>query len=242
MKVLVLGGTTEGRLLAAALAERPSFSVISSLAGRVREPVPLPGDVRVGGFGGASGLARFLTDARIDTVVDATHPFAATISAHALSACARVGVPLLVLRRPAWAPVPGDNWIHVPSLAAAASAVASFDRVFLTTGRQSLGSFASCSSWFLVRTVEPPSGSVPPRMRLILDRGPFTLEGEVSLLRSHSIDVVVTKNSGGPAPKLAAARSLGRPVIMVDRPSGDSPSTTLAVSTVDDALVWLAAL
>jgi precorrin-6A/cobalt-precorrin-6A reductase len=239
MKVLVLGGTTEGRLLASALAERPSFSVISSLAGRVHDRVPLPGDVRVGGFGGVAGLARFLTDARIDTVVDATHPFAATISAHAVAACRQVAVPLLVLRRPAWSPVPGDKWIHVPSLAAAASAVAPFDRVFLTTGRQSLGLFASCSSWFLVRTVEPPSGSAPPRMRLILDRGPFTLEGEESLLRSHSIDVVVTKNSGGRAPKLEAARSLGRPVIMVDRPSDDS-SLAPVVSTVADALAWLA--
>jgi precorrin-6A/cobalt-precorrin-6A reductase len=240
MKVLVLGGTTEGRLLASALTSRSGFSVISSLAGRVRDRVPLPGDVRVGGFGGASGLARFLADARIETVVDATHPFAATISAHAVSACRQEDVPLLVLRRPAWSPVLGDHWIHVPSLAAAASAAASFDRVFLTTGRQSLGLFASCPSWFLVRTVEPPSGSVPPRMRVILDRGPFTLEGEMSLLRSHSIDVVVTKNSGGPAPKLEAARSLGRPVIMVDRPAGESPSA-VAVSTVDDALAWLAA-
>jgi len=239
MKVLVLGGTTEGRLLATALAGLPSFTVVSSLAGRVRAPLVLPGLVRVGGFGGVPGLVDFLRSSGISTVVDATHPFASSISAHAVSACSLAGVPLLVLRRPAWTPAAEDRWIPVESLAAAAAALASFARVFLTTGRQGLGSFASCSSWFLVRTVDPPAGSRPARMELLLDRGPFTLPGELALLRRWAIDVVVTKNSGGFAPKLEAARSLGLPVIMVDRPpvAGFAP----VVSTVDEALAWLAA-
>jgi precorrin-6A/cobalt-precorrin-6A reductase len=239
MKVLVLGGTTEGRLLATSLAGVPGCSVISSLAGRVRAPLRLPGVVRVGGFGGVPGLSDFLTSSSISTVVDATHPFASSISAHAVSACAATGVPLLVLRRPAWAPVDQDRWIPVPSLAAAASAVASFERVFLTTGRQGLSAFAPCPSWFLVRTVDPPSGMLPARMELLLDRGPFTLAGEVSLLRRWAVDVVVTKNSGGFAPKLDAARSLGLPVIMVDRPPVVDDIAPV-VSTVEDALAWLA--
>jgi precorrin-6A/cobalt-precorrin-6A reductase len=239
MKVLVLGGTTEGRLLSSAVDALPGFSVLSSLAGRVRAPLALPGAVRVGGFGGVAGLRDFLTSSGIETVVDATHPFASSISAHAVSACALAGVPLLVLRRPAWTPVAGDRWIVVPSLASAASAVESFERVFLTTGRQGLGLFASCRSWFLVRTVDAPAGAAPARMELVLDRGPFTLEGELSLLRHHAVEVVVTKNSGGFAPKLEAARTLGVPVIMVDRPV--VPDAAPVVSTVDDALSWLIA-
>lgn len=240
MKVLVLGGTTEGRLLATALAALPSFTVVSSLAGRVRSPLPLPGEVRVGGFGGVAGLVAFLRTAAIGTVVDATHPFASSMSAHAASACALAGVPLLALRRPAWTPVPGDRWMPVPSVSAAASAVAPFSRVFLTTGRQSLSTFAACGSWFLVRTVDPPVGPSPARMELVLDRGPFRVEGELALLRSRAIDVVVTKNSGGVAPKLAAARMLGLPVIMVDRPDVDA--SVPVVATVDEALAWLAAV
>jgi precorrin-6A/cobalt-precorrin-6A reductase len=239
MKVLVLGGTTEGRLLATALAASPSFSVVSSLAGRVHAPLSLPGEVRVGGFGGVSGLVAFLRSASIETVVDATHPFASAMSAHAVSACSVAGVPLLALRRPSWTPVPGDRWIRVPSVAAAAAALAPFARVFLTTGRQSLSSFASCRSWFLVRTVDPPAGPGPARMELVLDRGPFTLEGELALLQAYSIDVVVTKNSGGFAPKLAAARSSGLPVIMVDRPP--APDACPVVATVDEAVAWLTA-
>jgi len=239
MKVLVLGGTTEGRLLATALASVPSFAVVSSLAGRVRSPLPLPGAVRVGGFGGVPGLRDFLSTSGIDAVVDATHPFATGMSAHAVSACALAGVPLLALRRPAWIPVPGDRWIRVPSLSSAVSWVESFARVFLTTGRQSLELFAAGPSWFLVRTVDPPAGPSPARMEVVLDRGPFTLEGELALLRSHAIDVVVTKNSGGAAPKLAAARALDLPVIMVDRPPVDA--SVPAVSTVYEAVTWLVA-
>jgi precorrin-6A/cobalt-precorrin-6A reductase len=213
--------------------------VVSSLAGRVLAPLVLPGVVRVGGFGGVSGLVDFLRSSAISTVVDATHPFASSISAHAVAACALAGVPLLVLRRPAWTPVAGDRWIRVSSLSSAASSLDAFERVFLSTGRQSLAVFASCASWFLVRSVDPPSGLMPARMERVLDRGPFTLSGELALLRRWAIDVVVTKNSGGFAPKLAAARSLGLPVIMVDRPPvADSAPV---VSTVEEALAWLGA-
>jgi precorrin-6A/cobalt-precorrin-6A reductase len=236
MNVLVLGGTTEGRLLAGELVADHAVTV--SLAGRVRSPLPLPGTVRVGGFGGVDGLAAWLRAHGTDAVVDATHPFASTMTAHAAAACAQVGVPLLRLQRPAWTPVAGDDWRPVPDLAAAAETVAAEgDRVFLTTGRTGLAVFAPMDRWFLVRSVEPPEPPVPARMRVLLDRGPFTLDGERALLREHGIDVLVTKNSGGPAAKLAAARELGVPVVVVERPP--LPRGVNAVSTVDAARDWV---
>jgi precorrin-6A/cobalt-precorrin-6A reductase len=238
MKVLILGGTTEGRRLAEALVDRPGFDVVSSLAGRVRDPRHPPGALRIGGFGGPAGLAAWLAAERVDAIVDATHPFAAGITANAVSAATTAGVPLLVLRRPPWIAVAGDRWIRVSSLDAAASAAAGFGRVFLTTGRQSLAAFASCAApWFLVRSVDPPAPPMPPHLEVLLDRGPFTFDGELALLRRCAIDVVVTKNSGGDAasPKLAAARQLGLPVVMVDRPPAPS-----GMQTVEAALSWLA--
>lgn len=236
MKVLLLGGTTEARLLAGELVGEHAVTV--SLAGRVRSPLPLPGTVRVGGFGGVDGLAAWLRAHGTDAVVDATHPFASTMTAHAAAACARADVPLLRLQRPAWSPVPGDDWRPVPDLAAAAEAVAALgDRVFLTTGRTGLAVFAGVDRWFLVRSVDPPEPPVPARMRVLLDRGPFTLDGERALLREHAIDVVVTKNSGGDAPKLAAARERSVPVVVVERPP--LPPDVLAVATVAAARAWV---
>jgi precorrin-6A/cobalt-precorrin-6A reductase len=160
------------------------------------------------------------------------------MTAHAAAACALVDVPLLRLQRPAWTPVPGDDWRRVPDLAAAAEAVAAQgDRVFLTTGRTGLAAFASVDRWFLVRSVDPPEPPVPARMRVLLDRGPFTLDGERALLREHAIDVLVTKNSGGPAAKLAAARELDVPVVVVERPP--LPPGVNAVPTVDAARDWV---
>ncbi len=240
MNVLVLGGTAEARRLAEELTAR-GWRVTTSLAGRVALPRPLPGRVRVGGFGGPAGLAAWLRAEGVDAVVDATHPFAARISASARAACDQTGVPRAALTRPGWVAGPGDRWQRVPSLSAAASALTGYgERVFLTTGRQSLAAFAGVDShWFLVRCVDPPEGPLPSRAEVLLDRGPFTVDGELLLLRRHRIDVLVTKDSGGgsTAAKLLAARELGVPVLMVDRPV---PSSGL--STVEDVLDWLAQL
>ncbi|HWG14409.1 MAG TPA: cobalt-precorrin-6A reductase [Streptosporangiaceae bacterium] len=237
-RVLVLGGTGEARELAARLAGQPGTEVISSLAGRTSDPVLPPGRTRTGGFGGPDGLAAWLAAEQIGAVVDATHPFAAAITAVAVGATARLGVPLLVLRRPGWTAGPGDDWRRVPSLAAAAARLPG-ERVFLTVGRTEVSAFAGDERrWFLVRSVEAPAPPLPPRRCLLLARGPFAVADELALLRGHTIDVLVTRDSGGTltSAKLAAARQLGLPVIMVDRPpAADAP----AVATVGEALAWL---
>jgi precorrin-6A/cobalt-precorrin-6A reductase len=242
MRALVLGGTGEARALAATLADRPGCEVVSSLAGRVREPALPAGRVRVGGFGGPDGLAAWLRAERVDAVVDATHPFAAAMTASAVAGCAAAGVPLLVLRRPGWVAGRGDDWRRVPDLPAAADAVAGLgERVFLTTGRQGLAAFARLDrQWFLVRTVDPPVAPVPRRMGLLLDRGPFTVEGERAVFTGHGVQVLVTKDSGGEmtAAKLVVARELRLPVVMQDRPPAPDAET---VGTVEDAARWLAA-
>ncbi|MFE0457479.1 cobalt-precorrin-6A reductase [Streptomyces sp. NPDC058914] len=224
MHVLILGGTTEARLLAALLADDalPGLRVTNSLAGRVAAPRMPPGEVRVGGFGGADGLAAWLRGHEVDVLVDATHPFAGTISFHAARAAATARVPLLALRRPGWVPGEGDVWHEAASLDRAAELLPRLGRrVFLTTGRMGLPAFAALDDlWFLVRSVDAPEPPVPSRMEVVLDRGPFTLDGERDLLRRHRIDVVVTKDSGGAAtaPKLTAAREAGLPVVVVRRP------------------------
>jgi precorrin-6A/cobalt-precorrin-6A reductase len=236
--ILVLGGTTEARELAARLTEVPGVRVTTSLAGRVSRPGARDGDVRVGGFGGADGLAAWLREHRADAVADATHPFAAGITANAARAAAATGVPDVVLRRPGWTAGPGDVWHPVASLAEAAEVLPRLGRrVFLTTGRLGLAAFAELSSLhFLVRSVEPPGPPMPPRTRVLLARGPFTVAGETALLREHRIDVLVTKDSGGEATsaKLTAARALGVPVVVVRRPP--LPEGVLAVPDVATAL------
>ncbi|MFF7410433.1 cobalt-precorrin-6A reductase [Streptomyces lydicus] len=220
--VLILGGTTEARRLAATLAAEPALRVTSSLAGRVAAPRLPAGEVRIGGFGGPDGLARWLREHAVDALIDATHPFAGTISFHAARAAATAHVPLLALRRPGWVPGPGDTWHQVTSLDEAAAALPALgSRVFLTTGRMGLAHFAHLTDlWFLVRSVDAPEPPHPPRMEVLLDRGPFTPEGERALLATHRIDVLVTKDSGAAAtaPKLAAAREAGIPVVVVRRP------------------------
>jgi precorrin-6A/cobalt-precorrin-6A reductase len=225
MHVLILGGTTEARELATSLADlRPAVLVTSSLAGRVAAPRLPPGEVRVGGFGGTDGMTRWLREHTVDVLVDATHPFAETISRHAAEAAARADVPLLALRRPGWTPVRGDRWHMAASLPHAAELLPALgSRVFLTTGRSGLAAFAGLDDlWFLVRSVDPPLGQVPRRIEVLLDRGPFTVEGEREVLREHRIGVVVTKDSGGAATaaKLVAAREAGLPVVVVRRPRG----------------------
>ncbi len=238
--VLILGGTSEARSLASRLAARPGLRVISSLAGRVRDPALPAGEVRIGGFGGAGNLAAWLTDQHISAVVDATHPFAEGISASAAAAADRTGVPLLRVVRPPWLPGDGDAWHPAASLAEAATMLPGLgDRVFLTTGRQGLATFASLRQpWFLIRCVDPPAGPVPPRCRVILARGPYDADAERALMRRHRIGVLVTKNSGGEltAGKLAAARDLGIAVVMVARPVlAAAPECSCA----DDAESWL---
>lgn len=242
MNVLVLGGTGDARRLASALHGRDGFAVTSSLAGRVAVPSLPSGDVRIGGFGGVAGLRRWLSDRSVDAVVDATHPFAQEMTAHAVAATAEAGVPLLVLRREAWVAGPGDGWHRVPDAAAAALVVGALgERVFLATGRGDLAAFAGLHGlWFLLRAVDPPAGPLPAHHHLVLDRGPFTADAERSLLREHRIDVLVTRDSGGAmtAAKLVAARELGLPVVLLDRPQAPDVPT---VSTVDEVVRWLVA-
>ncbi|MFI5758257.1 cobalt-precorrin-6A reductase [Streptomyces sp. NPDC051569] len=271
LHVLILGGTTESRRLAEALAGvshngvphvgvphvgvphagGPSgagphgrFRVTSSLAGRVARPVLPPGEVRIGGFGGAEGMADWLREHHVDALIDATHPFARTISFHAALAAADAHVPLLALRRPSWVPAAGDDWRPVGSLEEAAGELAAMNsrRVFLTTGRMGLAAFARLeldALWFLVRSVDAPEPPYPARMETLLDRGPFTLDGERELLRRHRVDVVVTKDSGGAAtaPKLTAAREAGVPVVVVRRPP--VPAGVAVVASPAGAVEWL---
>ncbi|MFF5859480.1 cobalt-precorrin-6A reductase [Streptomyces sp. NPDC012751] len=241
MRVLILGGTTEARRLAELLHGTPGLELTSSLAGRAADPRLPPGGTRIGGFGGAAGLAAWLREHGTGAVVDATHPFAGTIGHHALQAAAAVRVPLLVLRRPGWLPVEGDRWHEVGSLEEAAAALPALGRrVFLTTGRMGLAAFAALDDlWFLVRSVDAPGPPHPARMEVLLDRGPFTLDGERELLRRHRVDVVVTKDSGGAAtaPKLAAAREAGLPVVLVRRPP--APEGVPVVPDAGSAARWV---
>jgi len=239
VRILILGGTGEARELAAALLAAGT-DVLSSLAGRVRDPRLPDGPVRIGGFGGPHGLAAFLQAQGITCVIDATHPFASGITASAAEAAARAGVPLLVLRRPAWDV--HQEWAVVADIHAAAAAVSSWSgqSVFLTTGRRDLAAFAADDRHgFLVRTVDPPDGPQPPRMTLIMARGPYTVAAETALMRAHGIGLLVTKNSGGSmtAAKLQAARDLGVGVVMVQRPP--LPAGTAAVATVGEAVGWV---
>ncbi|MFI9803292.1 cobalt-precorrin-6A reductase [Streptomyces sp. NPDC052301] len=239
--VLILGGTTEARRLAADLADRPGVRVTTSLAGRVARPGAVAGELRVGGFGGAQGLADWLRTHHVDALVDATHPFAEKITAHAAHAAAATGVPLVVLRRPGWRPVPGDLRHEVDSLSGAAEALPGLGRrIFLSTGRLGLAAFAHLTALhFVVRSVDPPEPPLPRHTELVLARGPFTVADETELLRTRRIDVLVTKDSGGEATaaKLTAARDLGLPVVVVRRPA--LPPGVTAVPDVAGAREWL---
>ncbi len=241
MRILILGGTTEARQLAERLAAKPGLTVTLSLAGRTAAPAAQPVPVRTGGFGGPGGLAAYLREARIDALIDATHPFAATISANAAAAARQAGVALLALRRPGWTPVAGDRWVEVDGVAGALEALSDAPRrVFLVLGRQEIGPFAAAPQHrYLVRSVDPviPPLAVPCAA-YITARGPFAEADERVLLEAHRIDVIVAKNSGGTASygKIAAARALALPVIMLRRPR--LPAVT-AVETVDAAVDWL---
>jgi precorrin-6A/cobalt-precorrin-6A reductase len=237
--ILVLGGTTEASALGRLLAQRPDLPSVLSLAGRTRHPVSPPIPCRVGGFGGIEGLRAFLADHRVRAVIDATHPFAQRISAHAIAACGGTGTPLLVLRRPPWTAVEGDRWTEVSSAQEAAAALGVMPRrVFLSLGRLELGAFLCAPQHhYVVRCIDPPE-RLPPDARLILGRGPFNEEDERLLMRSEAIDVLVAKNAGGAATyaKIAVARALSLPVILMRQPPAAPGSF---VTTPEEAMAWL---
>ena len=243
--LLILGGTAEAAALAGAARDRfgEALVVTTSLAGRTRCPGPIPGRVRVGGFGGPPGLAAYLGQHGIDRLIDATHPFAAGISRTARLACEMAGVPRLALLRPPWRRHPDDRWLEVDSMAEAAAVVSRIARrAWLTVGAGEIGAFTAIAHvHFLVRLVEPPLAPLPLRCcEVIVGRGPFTLAEERHRLERHAIDVLVCKASGGTATeaKLVAARELGLPVVMFKRPP---PEPGTAVETIAAALDWLAA-
>ncbi len=237
--LLILGGTGEAVALARAAA--PAFAVTMSLAGVTRAPVLPPGEIRRGGFGGAGGLAAYLRAHDVGAVIDATHPFAVEMSRNAITACTQTTVPLLRLTRPAWTRQAGDDWVDVPDAERAAASIA-VERVFLTTGLRDLDAFAARGDvWFLVRSIEPPARVPLAHYTLIQARGPFDEAAETALMRHHRIEALVAKNSGGGATyaKIAAARALGLPVIMIARPVLPEAKT---VNDIEAALDWARSL
>ena len=240
-KILILGGTGDAVKLAAKLATVPEIEVISSLAGRTRKPAALVGQVRIGGFGGATGLANYLQENSIDVLIDATHPCAGQITCNGAIASQLANIPHLMLVRPQWEKVRGDNWIEVESVEAAAQAIPeSVKRVFITSGRQQLEPFLQRSHiWYLMRSIDPPDIELP-NSKVLLDRGPFNLEQERQLLQDYQIEAIVSKNSGGSATyaKIIAARELDVPVVMVQRPARPEGEK---VNDIEEAIAWLLA-
>lgn len=229
--MLILGGTSEARGLAGALAGR-GLDVVTSLAGVTAGPALPPGRTRRGGFGGVEGLTAYLAEANIGLVADATHPFAAVISRHASEAAAARGIPYLRLERPGWTAGPGDRWLEVADVAGAVAALPAGATALVTIGRKELAEFAGRGDVRVVaRAIQPPGFALPAGWKLVLARPPFTLEAELALMRGEGVSVVVAKNSGGEATraKLVAARTLGLPVIMVARPAKPVAETAVTV-------------
>ena len=226
---MILGGTGEARVLAGLLAREKGVKAITSLAGRTSAPEPPAGEWRSGGFGGAQGLAGYLASEAIDLVADATHPFAATMSRNAAKACRQAGIAYVRLERPAWRRARGERWQRVETVAQAAAAIPAGARALVTIGRQDLAAFYSrTDTSILARMIEPPDDPPPPpHIDVLLARPPFGLDAELALFQEHGINVLVCKNSGGDATraKLAAARSLRLPVIMIERPENPAAPT-----------------
>lgn len=240
-RLLILGGTGDASELAAMASNIPGLEVRVSLAGRTSQPGEVSGIVRIGGFGGIDGLVTYLQTEQIDLLIDTTHPFASQISWNAAAAVKEVKIPSLMLVRPAWEKDKNDNWIEVESVETAANILPSLaKRVFLTIGRQQLAPFANLDNiWFLMRAIDPPSPNTPlPQGKLLLARGPFSLEDEKKLLLEYEIDTIVSKNSGGGATyaKIIAARELGIKVVMVQRSAMPEAENT---ASVDGAITWL---
>jgi precorrin-6A/cobalt-precorrin-6A reductase len=240
MRLLILGGTTEASALARHIAGRSDIDPILSLAGRTQNPVTPSIPFRTGGFGGVAGLQTYLTEAKIDAIIDATHPFAAQMSTHAVQACRDLELPIAIFTRAAWRAVPGDRWLQTANMTAAATALGDAPRrIFLTVGGLQLAAFAVAPQHhYLIRTIDPPDVAALPDHRLILARGPFAVDDEIALMRDAKIDVLVTKNSGGKATaaKLAAARALGIDVIMVERPKSEDVPT---FEKLDAVMAWI---
>jgi precorrin-6A/cobalt-precorrin-6A reductase len=241
MRVLILGGTTEASALARLLAGDARFDAILSLAGRTAAPKAQPIATRSGGFGGIEGLSRWLRDQATEAAIDATHPYADQMSAHAVAACAQADVPLASVLRPAWTPQPGDAWHLVADAEAAAAALGQAPRrVFLSLGRSDLDAFATAPQHhYVARSVDPPEQlALPPDMSFLQARGPFDLDAETKLLIGERIEIIVSKNSGGSAtyPKIAAARALGLPVVMIARPH--KPAGQI-LDSAEAAIAWL---
>lgn len=236
--ILILGGTRDAVDLASRLAARPGSRVISSLAGRTRQPKAVAGESRVGGFGGADGLAAYLAAEKVDLLIDATHPFAERISANAVRASENAGVALLRLVRPAWKPEPGDDWMPVVSLDAAVAAIPSGARAFLALGSQHLAAFAGRGDiHFVIRMVDPPQAPLPlARYDLVIGKPSGDPSEEAALFLRHAVTRIVCRNSGGAGAyaKLVAARELELPVVMIERPAIASAGGTFA--TIDDLL------
>jgi precorrin-6A/cobalt-precorrin-6A reductase len=239
-RLLILGGTAEARQLADTLAAQPGLCIITSLAGRTVEPRRPAGELRTGGFGGAAGLADYLRRTQVDLVIDATHPYAAAISRHAVEACRSAARPLLRLERGPWRAETGDRWVEVDSLSAAARVAPSLGRrALLTIGIKELSAFAGIPDlWFLVRLVEMPAEPLPLLdHEIVLGRGPFAAAAERDLLRGRGIECVIAKNSGGAATygKIVAARELGLPVVLLRRPQLPAAETA---STIEQVMGW----
>ena len=227
--------------MAGRLAGRAGLEITLSLAGRTATPAAQPVPVRVGGFGGADGLAKYLVAERIDALIDATHPYASVISASAVAAARRSGVPSIALRRPPWLAVAGDRWVVVSDVGEAVRAIGQTPRrVFVALGRNELAPFHDAPQhYYLIRSVDPVEPPLPlPHVGYVTGRGPFSEADDHALMTEHRIDVVVAKNSGGTATygKITAARALGIDVIMLRRPP---PPDAAAVETIEDAIAWL---
>lgn len=241
--LLILGGTGDARQLADKLVDTfgDNLRVITSLAGRTTSPRQPKGDIREGGFGGAEGLATYLQETQIDAIIDATHPYAAQISKHGIEASQSVGIPHVLLDRPAWVSEPDDKWTHVPDMTGAADALETANTAMITTGIQNLDAFKHVHGpKMLVRLLEHPKTDLPIKdAKIVIGRPPYGLNDEVTLFKLLGVDTLVTKNAGGDATraKIDAARALGLRVIMIDRPPMPHTKT---VSSVDDAIAWLA--
>ncbi|MEQ1694648.1 MAG: cobalt-precorrin-6A reductase [Hyphomicrobiaceae bacterium] len=239
-RLLILGGTSDANALAAAVA-RADIVATYSYAGRTQVPVNQPLPVRIGGFGGPDGLAGYIRDEAITHVIDATHPFAGTMSCNAVEACAATGTPLIALVRPSWRQSSGDRWIAAADLAHAVDCLPVAPAcVFLAIGRQHLEPFAAKPQHhYLLRFVDAPDGSLPlPSTTVIVARGPFTQEGDLEAMRANGVSWLVTRNSGGNGAraKIDAARELGLPVIMIERPPMPERLTS---GTIDAVMTWL---
>lgn len=241
MRALILGGTGNANQLAErCVAEK--IDAIYSYAGRTQIPLGHELPTRIGGFGGVAGLADFIREQSITHVIDATHPFAAEMSRHAVEACAATGIPLVALERTPWVRASGDHWIEVTDINAAVAALPEKRaRVFLAIGRQHLAPFAAKPQHaYTLRFVDAPDGALPlPEAEVIVSRGPFTLEDDRELMRWRGVEYLVARNSGGAGAraKIDAARELGLPVIMIERPAlPDRPQ----VESVEEVLAWLA--